>query len=84
MTTLTAPDHTIELTELARGSEDGCAVFDWGSLTDQQLHAVESIMKMSKRTSGDISYGNFIVRITQQKMVSVLQNPVAIPEKDIY
>jgi hypothetical protein len=34
--------------------------------------------------SGDILYGNFIVRITQQKMVSVLQNPIAIPEKDIY
>jgi hypothetical protein len=84
MTTLTAPDYTTELTEIARGSEDGCAVFDWDKLTRKQRNALQSIMWISGQLSGDISYGNFIVRITQQKMVSVLQNPVAIPEKDIY
>ena len=73
-----------ELTELARGSEGGCAVFEWIALTNSQKNAVKAIILVSGQVDGDISYGNFIVRVIQQKYVSVLQKAIAIPEKDIY
>lgn len=41
-------------------------------------------MWASGKISGDIEYGNFIVRITKQKMVTVLQKTVEGEDEDIY
>jgi hypothetical protein len=84
MATLIVPDYSTELVELARGSEAGCAVFEWCKLTRKQRNAIQSIMWASGKISGDIEYGNFIVRITKQKMVTVLQKTVEGEDEDIY
>jgi hypothetical protein len=82
-------DYTPELAEIARGSESGCAVFDWDKLTEKQRYAIQSIVWMNwKMQWGDVQYKNFTIRYivheTAWKMVTVLENRVAIPEKDIY
>ena len=87
MVQINIQDYTPELTELARWSEDGCAVFDWHKLTKKQWNAIKSIMWLSGKTRGDIDYWEFVVRVIGDKksrIVTVLKKAEEVPEDCIY